>query len=99
MYLMLSFYNTHAWNHPVLQCEGLWRDCIIRLFSGPFHCGDGICSSQVRIRASLVVQVVKSPPAMQETCVLSLGQEDPLEKEMATHFSITIPKKGNAKEC
>ena len=31
---------------------------------------------------------VKSPPAMQETWVLSLGQEDPLEKGMATHSSI-----------
>ena len=34
------------------------------------------------------VQSVKSLPAMQETRVLSLGQEDPLEKEMATHSSI-----------
>jgi len=32
--------------------------------------------------------VVKNPPAMQVTWVRSLGQEDPLEKEMATHFSI-----------
>ena len=32
--------------------------------------------------------VVKNPPAKQEMCVLSLGQEDPLEKEMATHSSI-----------
>ena len=32
--------------------------------------------------------VVKNPPAMQETWVQSQGQEDPLEKEMATHFSI-----------
>ena len=32
--------------------------------------------------------VVKNPPAMQETWVGSLGQEDPLEKEMGTHFSI-----------
>ena len=32
--------------------------------------------------------MVKSPPAMQETWVLSLGQKDPLEKEMATHSSI-----------
>ena len=31
---------------------------------------------------------VKTPPAMQETRVPSLGQEDPLEKEMATHTSI-----------
>ena len=32
--------------------------------------------------------VVKNPPAKQETQVWSLGQEDPLEKEMATHSSI-----------
>ena len=38
--------------------------------------------------ASLVAQTVKNLPAMQETRVRSLGQEDPLEKEMATHFSI-----------
>ena len=39
-------------------------------------------------RASLVVQMVKHLPTMQETWVRSLGREDPLEKEMATHFSI-----------
>ena len=38
--------------------------------------------------ASLVVQQVKNPPAMQETWVQSLGCEDPLEKGMATHSSI-----------
>ena len=38
--------------------------------------------------ASLVTQLVKSPPAMWETWIRSLGWEDPLEKEMATHFSI-----------
>ena len=32
--------------------------------------------------------VIKNPPAMQESQVRSLGQEDPLEKEMATHSSI-----------
>ena len=32
--------------------------------------------------------MVKNPPAVQETGVQSLGQEDPLEKEMAAHFSI-----------
>ena len=32
--------------------------------------------------------MVKNPPARQETWVPSLGQEDPLEKEMATHRSI-----------
>ena len=34
--------------------------------------------------------VVKNPPAVQEAWVLSLGQEDPLEKEMSTHSS-TVP--------
>ena len=37
---------------------------------------------------SLVAQTVKRLPAMRETWVRSLGQEDPLEKEMATHSSI-----------
>ena len=37
---------------------------------------------------SLVVQLVKNPPAMWETCVRSLGWKDPLEKEKATHSSI-----------
>ena len=37
--------------------------------------------------SSLVVQMVKRLPAMQETWVPSLVQEDPLEKEMATHSS------------
>ena len=39
-------------------------------------------------RASLVAQVVKNLPAMQETWVQSLGWEDPLEEGVATHSSI-----------
>ena len=39
-------------------------------------------------RASLMVQLVKNLPAMQETWVQSLGFEDPLEKGKATHSSI-----------
>ena len=35
-----------------------------------------------------MAEMVKSLPSMQETRVQSLGQEDPLEKEMATHSSI-----------
>ena len=38
--------------------------------------------------ASLVVQMIKNLPAVRETQVLSLGQEGPLEKGMATHSSI-----------
>ena len=40
------------------------------------------------IRASLIAQLVKNRPAMQETLVRFLGQEDPLEKGQATHSSI-----------
>ena len=40
--------------------------------------------------ASLMAQLVKNLPTMQETWVQILGQEDPLEKEMATHSSILI---------
>ena len=36
----------------------------------------------------LIAQLVKNPPAMQETWVRPLGWEDPLEKEMATHSSV-----------
>ena len=42
----------------------------------------------VVLRDSLVAQMLKSLPAMWETRVRSLGREDPLEKEMATHSSI-----------
>ena len=42
------------------------------------------------IRASLVGSAVKNPPVMQEMTVRSLGWEDPLEKEMATHSSILV---------
>ena len=38
--------------------------------------------------ASLVAQIVKNLPAVQETWLLSLGRKDPLEKEIATHSSI-----------
>ena len=60
---------------------------------------DNMCAGQVTIYnlhlyepkyfgASLVAQLVKNPPAMRETWVRSLGGEDPLEKEKATHSSI-----------
>ena len=38
--------------------------------------------------ASLVVQMIKNPPARRETWVPSLGWEDPLEEGMGTHSSI-----------
>ena len=57
--------------------------------------GEGIGYPLQDSWASLVAQLVKNPPAMRETWVRSLGWEDPLEKEKATHSSIlawTIPR-------
>ena len=42
------------------------------------------------MRASLVAQLVKNPPEMQETLVRFLGQEDPLEVGQDTHSSILM---------
>ena len=42
----------------------------------------------LRFLASMIAQLVRNPPAIQETPVLFLGWEDPLEKGMAAHSSI-----------
>ena len=44
--------------------------------------------STAALGASLVGQLVKNLPAVQETQVQSLGQKDPLEEEMTPHFSV-----------
>ena len=50
--------------------------------------GEGIGYPLQYSWASLVAQLVKNPPAMQETWIRSLGWEDPPEKGKATHSSI-----------
>ena len=50
--------------------------------------GEGIGHPLQYSWASLVAQLVKTLPAMQETWIRSLGWEDPLEKGKATHSSI-----------
>ena len=50
--------------------------------------GEGIGYPLQYLWASLVAQLVKNPPTMQETWVQSLGWEDALEKGKATHSSI-----------
>ena len=55
--------------------------------SGRFP-GEGIGYPLEYSWASLVAQLVKNPPAMQETSVQSLGWEDPLERGTAIHSSI-----------
>ena len=52
--------------------------------------GEGISYPLQYSWASLVAQLVKNLPAMQETLVQFLGQEDPLEKEEATYFSVRL---------
>ena len=56
----------------------------------------------IKLMASPVAQMVKSLLAMQESQVQSLGQEDPLEKEMATHSRVLawrIPGTGSLIGC
>ena len=57
----------------------------------------GVAKSQIWLsnwtelnRDSLIAQLVKNLPVMQETWIQFLGREDPLEKETATHFGILI---------
>ena len=59
-----------------------WRPCPQRSGQCP------LWSQSLTAGASPVTQTVKNLPAMQETQVQSLGQEDPLEKGIATHSSI-----------
>ena len=60
--------------------------------------GEGIGYPLQYSWASLVAQLVKNLPAMLEAWVQSLGWEDPLEKEMATHSSILAWKISWTKE-
>ena len=71
---------------------------------GRLHVVHGVAKSRTRLsdftslhaprQASLVAQTVKNLPAMQETWIQSLGWEDALEKEMATH-STFLPGKSH----
>ena len=69
-------------------------------------CNHGVAKSRARLSnehlltyvslSSLVAQLVKNLPALQETRVRFPGREDPLEKKMATHSSTPLP--GNFRE-
>ena len=65
----------------MLQLMSLWR-------SGGMGNSQHVYREAGSTRASLVAQIVKNLPAMQETSVRSLGWEDPLKEEMANHSSI-----------
>ena len=48
----------------------------------------GLATYSIILGLPLVAQLIRNPPAVQETSVQSLGWEDPLEKGKATHSSI-----------
>ena len=64
----------------MLQAMSLWR-------SGEMGNSQHVYREAGSTRASLVAQIVKNLPVMQETSVWSLGWEDPLKEGMATHSS------------
>ena len=81
--------RTMAWKEDIKLSESeadqtRCLDFCLLFVSHEFYKSDGKFSAW----DSLVAQTMKNLPAMQETWVQSLGQEDPLEKEMATHSSI-----------
>ena len=80
--LTCLFWNLSSHITPYCQC------LLIRLLlPGDLEDRNYMSSTHVSW-ASLIVQLVKNLPAVQETWVWSLEMEDPLEREMATHSSI-----------
>ena len=71
--------------HLSANCP-LWLETMVVAWS--LRCACPIQGHRVAIRASLITQTVKNPPATWETQVQSLGQDDPLEKRLTIHFSI-----------
>ena len=73
-----------------LQYSGLENsmDCIVHRVAKSRTCLSNFYFISLHFWASLVARIVKNLPTMQKTWVWSLSQEDPLEKEMATHSSI-----------
>ena len=66
-----------------------WQAIVHGVAKSQTRLGDQVQHSTRTMRgASLVAQMLKNLPAMQETQVLSLGREDPLEKGISTHSSV-----------
>ena len=74
---------------PQAVCGLIGEIALLRSRLQCSKCGNGSTNKVwSRKGASLLAQTVKNLPVMQESQVLSLGQEDPLEEGMATHSSI-----------
>ena len=78
-----SLLQHHSLKASILQCSAFF---MVQLSHGYIT----IWKTIAWLWASLVVQTVKCLPAVQATRVQSLGWEDPLEKEMATHSSMDL---------
>ena len=80
----------------VIKCSGYTHTLLSKQRAKPLTCMPYGCSAPaqtgthlwVALLGSLVAQMVKNLPVMQETQIPSLGQEDSLEKRMATYSSI-----------
>ena len=73
------------WFAGIKKSLHLWNKSDLIMIYNPFN---------VLLWAFLVAQTVKNLPAMKETWIWSLGQEDPLKKVMATH-SIFLPRESH----
>ena len=79
-------YKTELVGQLIKNLSAMQETCLISGWGR--STGEGICYPLCYFWASLLVQLVKNPPAIRETPVQSLGWEDPLEKGTATHSSI-----------
>ena len=85
----MGFYRQESWGGYLFHSPGDLTNPGIKSISlaNPGLAGRFFTTNAIT-GASLVAQLVKNPPAMQETLVQFLGQEDPLEKGKAILFSI-----------
>ena len=90
--LLQGIFPTQELNQGLLHCRQIFYQLTYqgkpRLIPESGRYPGGIGHPLQYSWTSLVAQSVKNPPAMWETCVQSLGWEDPLEEGMATHSSI-----------
>ena len=91
-FLLQGIFPTQGLNTSLLNSQAVSSPLSHQ--GNPDKIPDMLFNSQttLRMRASLVAQMVIRLPAMQETQVQSLGLEDPLENEMATHSSTLVWK-------
>ena len=80
--------NPMDYSPPVSSIHGISQARILKWVAISFSNVYINLTSPVPPGASLMAQMVKNLPAVQETRVWPLGWEDPLEEEMATHYTI-----------